>query len=137
MRVSVGAVVLVALAGCFKIPQTSFPDGDVGPIGVDGGSETAPAACDAASLPAAPKLRRPMRGAYTGSLHAPSAIATLRPTFSWAAVAPTCGDTTYEIQADDSCAPGALDACTFPSPELDAKSIADLTYAPATNLKVS
>src|SRR5262245_48643876 len=59
------------------------------------------------------------------------------PTFSWAAVAPTCGDIRYEIQADDSCAPGALDACTFPSPELDAKGIADLTYAPATDLKVS
>jgi hypothetical protein len=128
---------LVGLAGCFKIPQTSFPDGDVGTISIDGGLEVAPAACDAASLPAAPKLRRPMRGAYTSSLHAPSAIATLRPTFSWAAVAPTCGETTYEIQSDDSCTPGALDACAFPSPELDAKTIADLKYAPTTDLKVA
>jgi len=78
-----------------------------------------------------------MRGAYTGSLHASSAMATLRPTFTWAAVAPTCGATTYEIQADDSCTPGALDACAFPSPELDAKSIADVKYAPPVDLKVA
>jgi hypothetical protein len=78
-----------------------------------------------------------MRGAYTGSLHAPTAIATLRPTFSWAAVAPTCGAVTYEVQADDSCAPGALDTCTFPSPELDAMAIITQTYAPPTDLKVS
>ncbi|HMF43211.1 MAG TPA: VCBS repeat-containing protein [Polyangia bacterium] len=78
-----------------------------------------------------------MRGAYTGSLHAPTALATLRPTFSWAAVAPTCGTTTYEVQADDSCAPGALDTCTFPSPELDAKGIAGLSYSPAADLKVA
>src|SRR5262245_18256226 len=136
MRVSVGVVVLVALAGCFKIPQTSFPDGDIGTIGIDGGPETAPTTCDAASLPAAPKLRRPMRGAYTGSLHAPAAIATLRPTFTWAAVAPTCGSVSYEIQADDSCTPGNLDACAFPSPELDTTGIAAMSHAPASDLKV-
>ena len=78
-----------------------------------------------------------MRGAYTGSLHAPAAIATLRPTFSWAAVAPTCGAVTYEVQADDSCSPGALDACAFPSPELDATGVSALTYAPTADLKVS
>jgi hypothetical protein len=78
-----------------------------------------------------------MRGTYTGSLHAPTAIATLRPTFSWAAVAPTCGAVSYEVQADDTCAPGAIDTCTFPSPEVDDKGISALTYAPPTDLKVS
>jgi hypothetical protein len=78
-----------------------------------------------------------MRGAYTGSLHAPPTIATLRPTFSWTAVHPTCGAVTYELQADDSCAPGALDACAFPSPELAATAIATTSYAPPSDLKVS
>jgi hypothetical protein len=78
-----------------------------------------------------------MRGAYTGSLHAPSAHGTLRPAFSWAAVATTCGAVHYELQADDSCRAGALDACTFPSPELDAKDITTTSYTPATDLKVS
>jgi hypothetical protein len=103
----------------------------------DGGSESPSTTCDAASPPGPPKVLRPTRGAYTGSLHAPTAIATLRPTFSWAAVAPTCGAVTYELQADDSCSPGALDACAFPSPELDATGVSALTYAPAANLKVS
>jgi len=137
MRVSVCALVLVAVPGCFTSIRTSFPDSGEVTIGQDGGLEATPTACNAAPLPAAPTLRRPMRGAYTGSLHAPSAMATLRPTFTWAAVAPTCGATTYEVQADDSCTPGALDACAFPSPELDAKSIADLKYAPTGDLKVA
>jgi len=152
MRISVGALVLVVAAGCYRIPRTDTPDtgagiGGTGGAGVndgaggadsgDGGPDAASTTCDAASLPAAPTLRRPMRGAYTGSLHAPTALATLRPTFSWTAVAPTCGSTTYEVQADDSCSPGALDSCAFPSPELDAKSITALSYAPTTDLKVA
>ncbi|HEY7374024.1 MAG TPA: VCBS repeat-containing protein [Polyangia bacterium] len=78
-----------------------------------------------------------MRGAYSGSLHAPAAIATLRPTFSWAAVSPTCGAVSYQIQADDSCPPGNLDACAFPSPELDAKEIAATSFSPMSDLKVA
>jgi hypothetical protein len=135
--------------------------GAAGSVSSDaGGEDTAPIACGAGSacpagtvcgpanlcvgcsevtsnLPPAPALRRPMRGAYSGSLHAPPAIATLRPTFSWTPVAPTCGAVSYELQADDSCAPGALDACAFPSPELDATAIATTSHAPASDLKVS
>jgi hypothetical protein len=70
-----------------------------------------------------------MRGAYTGSLHAPAARATLRPTFSWAAAAQTCGAITYQLQLDDSCKPGSLDTCAFSSAEVDAKGITSLTYA--------
>jgi hypothetical protein len=77
-----------------------------------------------------------MRGAYTGSLHAATALATLRPTFTWSAVAPTCGAITYEVQADDSCSPGALDACPFQSPELDATAVSTLAYAPSGDLKI-
>jgi hypothetical protein len=41
------------------------------------------------------------------------------------------------VQADDSCSPGALDACAFPSPELDTTGVSTLTYAPTVALKVS
>jgi hypothetical protein len=78
-----------------------------------------------------------MRGAYTGSLHAPPAIATLRPTFSWAAVPETCGTISYQLQGDDSCSPGALDSCAFSSPEVDATGIATTSYTPPVALKVS
>jgi hypothetical protein len=110
---------------------------------VDGSAEQrdggGPDACvpTSASAPVTPVLRRPMRGAYTGSLHAPAAMATLRPTLSWSAVTPTCGALTYQVQADDSCAPGGLDACPFGSPELDAQGITTTTYAPTQDLKVS
>jgi hypothetical protein len=126
----------------------------------DGGTDTAPVSCVAggtcpagtvcgpqnicvdcsaitATLPAAPQLRGPMRGAYTGSLHAPTARATLRPTFAWASVAQTCGAVTYELQADDSCTPGNLDGCAFSSAELDAKGITGLSYVPSQDLKVA
>jgi hypothetical protein len=113
-------------------------DGDRSAVDAnDSGPDTRSTACDGAPMPAVPKLRRPMRGAYTGSLHAPTALATLRPTFSWAAVEATCGAVTYQIQADDSCSPGALEACAFPSPELDEQGIAGLSYAPIDDLKVS
>jgi len=147
MRVSVCVLVFAAVTSCYGTPRAHAPDSGTGDIGGtggaagssvgDGGMDTTATTCDAASPPAAPRLLRPMRGAYTGSLHAPTAMATLRPTFSWAAVAPTCDETTYEVQADDSCSPGALDACGFPSPELDAKNISALTYAPPTDLKVA
>ena len=78
-----------------------------------------------------------MRGAYTGSLHAPAAIATLRPTFTWTEVTPTCGALSYQFQADDSCIPGALDTCTFPSPEVDTTAIRTTSYAPPADLKVA
>jgi hypothetical protein len=113
--------------------------GGVGGVGggvADGGQDAGPSPCDA-GLPAAPSLLRPMRGAYTGSLHAPAALATLRPSFTWMAVTPTCGAVSYQFQADDSCVPGALDGCTFPSPELDAAGIATTRHTPAADLKVN
>jgi hypothetical protein len=90
-----------------------------------------------ATLPAAPKLLGPMRGAYTGSLHATPARATLRPTFKWASVAATCGAVTYEVQADDSCQPGNLASCAFSSAEVDATGITATSYAPTQDLKVA
>jgi hypothetical protein len=175
MRVSVGALVLAAAAGCYGTPvsksRSGGTGGGAGSVGEtgggggysggkgggssgnlggvpgnrgspdggpdDGGADGVLPTCDGASTLAAPALRRPMRGAYTGSLHAPAALATLRPTFAWTAVAPSCGATTYEVQADDSCSPGLLDTCAFPSPELDAKGITALTYTPAIDLKVA
>jgi hypothetical protein len=126
----------------------------------DGGTDTAPVSCVTggtcpagtvcspqnvcvdcsaitATLPAPPQLRGPKRGAYTGSLHAPAVRATLRPTFSWASVAQTCGAVSYQLQLDDSCKPGSLDTCAFSSAEVDAQGISSLTYAPPQDLKVA
>jgi hypothetical protein len=90
-----------------------------------------------AKLPDVPRLLAPVRGAYTGSLLAPSARRTLRPTFVWSGVADTCGATTYELQADDSCAPGALESCAFDSPELSETGLAQTSFEPSKSLKVA
>jgi hypothetical protein len=120
-------------------PPVACAAGGVCPAGTACGPGNLCVDCAAitAMLPAAPVLKRPMRGAYTGSLHAPPAMATRRPKFSWAAVAPTCGAVSYQVQADDSCSPGALDGCAFPSPELDATGIAATSHAPAQDLPVA
>ena len=102
-----------------------------------GGTDTASCAATTATLPSAPTLLRPMRGAYTGSLHSPPVRATLRPTLTWSPVAPTCGPVTYQVQLDDSCQPGALATCAFPSPEVDAPGIAATRYTPSQDLKVA
>src|SRR5437868_6540558 len=139
MRLSVCALGIVAVVGCYGNPRISGHDGGAGAGGSaagaggsggdaggsgsggggpgDGGPDGPSTTCDGTTLPAAARLLRPMRGAYTGSLHAPTALSTLRPTFTWAAVAPSCGAVSYQIQADDSCVPGALDTCSFASPE--------------------
>jgi hypothetical protein len=79
-----------------------------------------------------------VRGAYTGSLHAPSAQGTLRPRFAWSALTTECpGPVTYQLQLDDSCTPGALDGCEFASPELDASNIEATSFQPEQDLPVS
>jgi hypothetical protein len=120
-------------------PPVACGDGGVCPGGTVCGPSSLCVDCSVitASLPATPALARPMRGAYTGSLHAPAALATLRPTFTWRSVAPTCGALTYQIQADDSCTPGNLDTCPFATPELDAEGVTTTSHAPSQDLKVS
>ncbi|MBI5486537.1 MAG: FG-GAP repeat protein [Deltaproteobacteria bacterium] len=85
---------------------------------------------------AAPALVVPHNGAYTGSIRAPSARQTLRPEFRWTGVT-GCGTITYQIQLDDSCSPGVVHTCSFPSPEIDVAGIAGTTYRPAADLAVS
>jgi hypothetical protein len=82
---------------------------------------------------AAPALVVPHNGAYTGSIRAPAARQTLRPEFRWTGVT-GCGTITYRIQLDDSCTPGAIAACGFPSPEIDATGVAATTYRPPADL---
>jgi hypothetical protein len=77
--------------------------------------------CGNLPLPPAVTPLRPMRGAYTGSASAPVAAATLRPQLVWSASDTQCGPLTYQVMLDDSCQPGALDACAFASPEVDAR----------------
>jgi len=107
-------------------------DGAAGQNGFGGSSP-----CAGASPPTRPSLDRPMRGAYTGSLHAAKTMATLRPTFAWKAAISSCGMTSYEIQIDDSCSTGALDSCTFPSPEVDMSGLSETSFTPTADLKVS
>lgn len=102
-----------------------------------GGSGSGGTCGGTATPPSVPTLLRPMRGFYSGSLHAPANVATLRPTFTWSPVASTCGALTYEIQLDNSCAAGSLGACTFPSPEVNATGLTQTSYAPAQSLPVS
>jgi hypothetical protein len=78
----------------------------------------------------------PMRGAYTGSLHAPDSE-SLRPTFRWRAVQDTgCGTIRYELQASTECRAGALADCKFEDPELSV-SVATTSYRPTADLPVS
>jgi hypothetical protein len=97
--------------------------------------------CDTAGLAAlvAPVLTGPVRGLYTGSLHSASSRATLRPRFGWREVTSECpGPMTYQLQLDDSCAPGAFDGCEFASPELDATNLEGTTsFQPEQDLPVS
>ena len=92
----------------------------------------------ALTVPSRPESRRPLRSAYTGSLHARKTAATLRPTFVWSEseMEDGCGQLHYEIEVDDSCKPGELNECEFDSPEVKAES-EEATYTPAKDLPVS
>lgn len=92
--------------------------------------------CANLPLPAPVELVAPMRGAYTGSLHAPAANATLRPTLVWTTSSTRCGTLRYELQMDNSCSPGALATCAFSSAEVDT-STTQTTFQPGTDLPVS
>lgn len=93
------------------------------------------AVCTACAAPAAVAPLSPMRGAYTGSLHAESERATLRPTLTWTDASVDCGEVVYQVQLDDSCAPGALDSCDFESPELDV-GVSVAKFQPTEDLPV-
>ena len=90
------------------------------------------------TVPSRPESRRPLRSAYTGSLHARKTAATLRPTFAWSEseVEDGCGQLHYEIEVDDSCKPGELTECEFDSPEVKAES-QEATFTPTKDLPVS
>lgn len=93
--------------------------------------------CEATDVPLLepPRPLAPFRGAYTGSLHAPAAAKTLRPTVEYAAVPGVCGDVRYEIVFDDSCKPGKLETCPFDTPEL-VDVTEDTRYEPPSDLPV-
>ncbi len=87
--------------------------------------------------PRATTGRRPMIGAFTGSLVTADQSNALRPTFTWRSSGEgSCGDLEYQIQVDDSCEVGKLDECTFESPELDER-VAGTSFTPSEDLAVS
>jgi hypothetical protein len=95
--------------------------------------------CEAAepALPEIPILESPPRGAYTGSLHADPVQQTLRPALSWSAVTDTaCGALRYELQLDDSCAPGGITDCAFDQVTLEATTD-EPHFTPDADLPVS
>ncbi|MDI7267491.1 MAG: VCBS repeat-containing protein, partial [Myxococcota bacterium] len=96
----------------------------------DGGEGEAEVFCGIAPAPLLP-----WNGAYTGSFRAPPERSTLRPRFRWRSVE-GCGDVTYHLQVDDSCATPGFAACAFDSPEVDAAGLAGLDYQPESDLAI-
>ncbi|HVU04528.1 MAG TPA: VCBS repeat-containing protein [Polyangiaceae bacterium] len=80
--------------------------------------------------PAVPVPTSPASGTITGR---PGAL----PTFRWTETIDACALPTYDIQIDDSCTNGALEGCTFPSPEIDAKDLPASPYQPTSSLPLS
>jgi len=112
----------------------------------DGDSCFGPDACDAAGacqagpalvVPGAPVTLAPANGRRTGSLWAPTTVAALRPRFAWSWDADGCGEPTYDIQVDDSCATPGFRSCHFPSPEAAAVGTAARRWQPGSDLPVS
>lgn len=125
---------------CLLGGDCSTPEAPIGSSGgCDGGAcEEVPPSNLCGDLPLPPSVTplRPLRGAYTGSLHAPASAATLRPELVWSASDTSCGPLTYQVMMDDDCSAGALEACTFPSPEVDAR-VAQPSFQPETALPVA
>lgn len=94
--------------------------------------------CEATEAPdlEVPLILTPLRGTYTGSLHAPGAAATLRPQVSYSTQAQTCGTVRYQVQFDESCAPGALEDCAFNAVKHEGSATTG-TYQPSEDLPVS
>ena len=108
-----------------------------GAAGGSGAGGSTVVSCSGTSMvPGRPVLWGPRRGAYTGSFRAVPALMTLRPTFVWHAPA-GCAADTYEIQVDNSCLPGQIATCAFPTPEVAATVSSSTTrYTPPTALGV-
>jgi len=94
--------------------------------------------CETTDVPEleTPAILAPLRGTYTGSLHAPADAETLRPRLTYSTQTAGCGTLRYEVQLDDSCEPGALETCAFDSVEDEGSSSTD-SYQPAADLPVS
>lgn len=75
--------------------------------------------------PPTPRMVWPGAGSYTDDL---------RPRIVWDEVAAAV---TYDLELDDSCAPGAAASCRFPSPEVRARGIDAGDYRPQRALRVS
>lgn len=84
--------------------------------------------------------RHPLRGAFTGSVHAAASQQTLRPVLSWDAPAPddvgACGPRRYQVQLTRECAAGQIFDCAFAAPEVDL-TVPDPRFEPLADLPVS
>ena len=111
--------------------------GTGGAAGSSGAGGSTVVSCAGTSMaPGRVVLWGPQRGAYSGSFMADPALMTLRPTFVWHAPA-GCTAETYEIQIDDSCLPGQIATCAFPTPEVSTSvPVSTTRFTPATPLGV-
>ncbi len=102
-------------------------------------NEEAADGCESSDLgkPKAPSLLRPRIGAFTGSLHARTAIDSLKPHFAWQPVAPAgCGKVSYQLQVDAECELGHHQDCAFESPEIDLAGLEQPEFTPEEDLPV-
>ncbi len=86
--------------------------------------------------PPIPALVAPAAGSFTGSLRIRE-FDPLRPQVAWAPVVLGIRPITYDVEIDDSCHPGALAACRFPSPEARASHLSGLAFRPEKPLPVN
>jgi hypothetical protein len=111
------------------------PDGDGGSPDGDSGDVRPDGSCP---LPGLPVPLRPISGETTGAFGDPDGTRNpLRPTFAWSLSRGGCDMPTYDIQLDDSCTPGAIASCTFPSPEVSEIVIVGTSWTPAWDLPVA
>jgi hypothetical protein len=128
------------------VREDGFSDGDGGSDGdadadadadvdSDSGDVRPDGSCP---LPGVPVPLRPVSGETTGAFGDPDGTRNpLRPTFAWSLSRGGCDRPTYDVQLDDSCTPGTLASCTFPSPEVSEIVIVGTSWTPAWDLPVA
>ena len=95
---------------------------------VDEDSCGCPADCGLPPPPARPAPLRPANAAR---------VPSRTPRFAWLAAEGVCGEPTYLLEVDDSCATPGFASCGFPSPEVREHELGGLTHVPDVPLLVS
>lgn len=89
----------------------------------------------AGARPDVPRVIAPANGTATGSARARAEVIR-RPLFMWDYV-DFDDPVSYDLQVDDNCEPGALQACTFASPEIDLSGLPEAQWQTREPLPIS